>query len=506
MARRRKLGNLAFGASQGVNDVAMLLLQNKLLSGRQQDQRENMTLQSVLTNLLTQKGKVATDVTSGSKTPDQAAAEIRLLEADLPDFLRGRLDFSADYAPLAPSRAKRLQPLGESIDTAASPSAVPTREGIRRRALAAGASPDVTKTGLLPNTSDDPTVLPSRSYQSRTTESPDIAALIAEATGKREDLKRSLTREAVGDVDEQGNKITKFLTEEEQGGLTTRGERTPEEEARFAIRGQQASNVGGLPELRGEAGRRETLSGTLSPEVTNAEVSKAARTAGAQEQERLTTYFQPQFIKGRMDELVAKAAEELRVTGEKDKQGILLEQGRAVAQIAPGLQRVAALADRLNTKEGFGARATGWAQRGAGAAGMNPDVTQLQSELSKLTRPLAVMVLGVREANVSNTEQQMVADGLGIRVGGTRTETVQALRNLRSASFVGLEATKRLPYNASPQDRINTVNQLIKQQQAAEDEAVKSFLALSDADKAKVGQVPTFLDPVTGSVMPIIFP
>lgn len=298
MAKRRRLAGLASGLAGGVGDVAMLLLQNQMIGGRQQEQRENMTLQAVLTNLLSQKGSIADAVTKGDMTPEQASAKIRTLEADLPGFLRGRLDFSGDYTPLAPSRASRLAPIGASIEGATSPEAVPTATGIRRRALERNVTPDVTETGWLPNVGTDPTVLPSRSFQSRTTQSPDITALIEEALGRRTDLLAGQPREAVGDYDAAGNKITTFLSEREQAGRTTRGERTPEEEASFAVRGQQASNVGGLPGLKGEAVKRETLSGLLSPEVTKAEVSKAARTAGAERSAQLAAELAQMGITG----------------------------------------------------------------------------------------------------------------------------------------------------------------------------------------------------------------
>lgn len=144
---------------------------------------------------------------------------------------------------------------------------------------------------------------------------------------------------------------------------------------------------------------------------------------------------------------------------------------RAAQQLRGFFDKMTELSGRINTLEGIPGRAVGMLRAGQAAIGDDPDVREMQQLIAANLRPLAVL-MGVREANVSESETKQALTAIGIKPWSTHTEAVRALRNLQDTIDLAPVVAANAGTEAGIGERVQMVSQLTKQRRDAEQAAM----------------------------------
>ena len=467
MARRRKLRAAVRGAAEGAQDVLGLLLQNRLIAARQQAYRQMVIdSQRISEDAVTKRqlfGKALED-------PEQAK---RLSRSGLLGGSRdigggvgvwGEPDLSGLFRTEAEQEAPVRRKIGEATDLSKLPS---TEDVIGLRAAEGPIETLPGLTGLLQQRGAKETALlgelpavseegidPTTGLKTRTTTGGAARRRQLESGPIATPLERTGTQEGTRELEQftAGRGSEPYQTLEARGaGLTTGAE----EDAKMTP-GRIAARVGEAGRTTG-ATTRATLEQHLDPSV-----------------------LQRQFNAARDLEYMKAGAQQNAAYGDYVREATV-----ASAEVMPRINQLIS----LQLKTAFG-RAGGGLATVQQMAGGQPDVTELKRLLDSVTRPLAV-INGVREANVSQIEQEKVANAIGLSQFNTHEEAVRAARNLRDLATLGPTVARELPATADIGSRITRNQQLAAQRQAVE-------------DKARQAGDEYFLDPVTKSVMPVI--
>lgn len=465
--RRRKLHRVLEGLGSGLMDAGGMMLrqklmqdQNAMIADRQEDAAERNQMFEIV--------KMLADP---AKNLD-------------PEVARQFLPDSVDPSKFMPSPDRRAATISDEIQKMGLADVHSAEPRVRRRMKALN----------LPE--QDPTLQPEGQgtgpggfpLVTGVKDNPILTSLLGEAKAREEGLQREVPYQAVsGNDPETQVNTTRYVQSNKMGDVGPLAqERTTEAEgARQGGIKAETERIS-RPETV-ETKFQETMAG-LRPEVTTAKAAQEAAVESAKEEARLNTYFQPKFVTARTNEALQKAMADLRVRGMQDQQDWLISSGRAAAQLAPVLQRMAALTKALNTQEGPMARAQGTMQWAEGKAGLNTLVTELDSLVQANLRPLAVL-LGVREANVSDRETLQTLKGMGIGVFSTRSERATALRNMRDLITVGPVVAER--FIAEPDTPLATRMEYAKQLVATRRQAEQEAIAQGATH---------FLDPVTNAI------
>lgn len=478
-------GGLA-GLGQGIGDLSMLLLQQRLLQKRQDENNRQAALRQLLDDARLDRRAMSNPDFVAKHGAQRAGVVYNTMRETVPEEFRSAFP-DIPFSALDLTRAEKVAPIHEGINEGKFAD-LPT-EGIEssiRAMFEANRAPvrnQVTMDATEP--------------QIDLGEHEDFRTAVNLAQARRQEKLDVESREAVERM-VNGVKEQVYLTEREQGQgqeggpLTFRTERTPEEERARNKAEAEGTALGGLtPEvIQGSANKEAAVTGAreraqLAPDIVAGQVNRAGRMSAAQEDARLSVYFNPKYIEARNREATAQAMREAQLAQSKEHAAYVAETSRAVAQLTPVMDKLTPLALRLSQ-----GRMAGAAQELAFRAGKENDVFQLRQLLQANKRAFA-RAFGFREANLSDTEAQSVVDGLGLSSFNTRGETQIALRNLRDAITVGPVVAARLGANANLTVQMETQRQLIHQRQQAEDAAIKAGAN-------------AFLDPVTNAISPVI--
>jgi hypothetical protein len=456
MAKRkgwqRALGGLGIGianASQYAMQQQNLERQNERILGRQQI----MDAQNFIESL--------TKEVSEGLPPEQAVARAKL---------RGINIDPAKLEAVRPTLRKRLgSALDKPIMDATSPESVPTMQDIASIGKAQGASFLPDEFMVEGAQTDDPLAGAGAA--------PELRDIVARAETKRRSLMDRPTERAEVQDPISGAKSLQFVSPYAGPIQTTP---TAAQEGTLAGNKDVAENVVSGPSKVAQAAAEARATGQANQDVQNnpANVSGAAKRAGsiatAESNARL-----PNDIK------IAQTRANIELQNATDKASAqnLAESTRAAQQMTAFFNKFKGLSDKINTREGIAGRAVGLMRAGQAMIGDDPDVAQMQQLISQNLRPLAIL-MGVREANVSESETKQALAGIGIKPWSTHTEAVNALRNLQDLiDLAPIVAARANPY-APIGDRISMASDLTQLRRQAEQDAI-------------AGKYESYIDPVT---------
>lgn len=455
MAKRKRWQSALAGLGEGIGNASQLLLRQGMqdrydakIAARQTASADRQFTEEL--NALVAEGKIE---------PSQAQAMAQS---------RGITLNSGQMSAVQPTMRKRL---GASLDKplmdAKSPEDVPSLEDIASIGKGQGAFlPDEM---MVPDArTDNPDPLLGASGE--------LQEYVGRAETKRKSLMAKPTRRV--DVMTPLGGMESVPTNDYSGPLTTK----PDARTQGGFAGQQKT---GELEVSGDA-----LAG------------QAAKEAAATTQAKLTTENDPANVQGSAiregalagaastarfpnDLKIAQARAKVEVEAAVNKENAinLIESTRASQQMRGFFDKFAELSGRVNTMEGVAGRVVGGMRAAQAAIGDDPDVREMQQLIAQNLRPLAVL-MGVREANVSESETKQALAGIGVKPWSTHTEAVRALRNLQDVIDFAPIVAVRANTNAPIGDRMAMVSQMTQQRRTAEQEAIQ-------------GGFDQYIDPVT---------
>jgi uncharacterized protein YdeI (YjbR/CyaY-like superfamily) len=496
MAERRKVGSqrgrkFVSGVGKGLSDVMSYLLAE---NSREQQQVRMLNRQSLLSeqNTLQQLTAQAQEkVANGEWTPEQAEAMLasRGVTAD-PGAI------TSMQPPLA--RRKVFSEVGDRIGSATTPETVPMELEIMNAANAAGA-PNIR--GLIQMASAagmDPAAFMG--------ETPTEVQSMAQTAGAK---RRALRERPTQFVEQQtpeggsvqtpvslyGGPVSTKLTAADRGrlsGVEKMAELvagpTPEmmgtrkgleEAAQLNVAGPSRARQAGAEAQAGAQGRFNV---EFSPQAQGARINEAAAVATAQARARMP--FEMQAMR-------EKAMIDVRTAVDKTHAEQVASAAKAASDLVPFLEEATKLTEGMNTGEGVTQRVLGGFRSAMAMGGMDADVTRLDQLIQQNARRWAV-AMGVREANVSESETAGALRGIGLRPGATATERQNALNSLWDLATLGPAVAARVSPQAGIQERMDMAKELAAARNAARAQAVKTVGATQ------------FIDPVTNTLMPVI--
>ena len=281
MAKRRRRGKLARalgGLAEGVAPVTQYMMRdalNEKSNARILDRQEQASERSQIFDVL--KKVMANEI-----DPEQAAQ------------LTGM-----DVSRFQPSAERVKAGIGSTIEGAKSLSELPTEAGVRqqvrrRRDMSDPVQGFTEQYDQAPEEGDNPQgvqTLDARSFGPR--ENPHTQSLVDQLKARTGHLQAQVPYEKVDSVDDRGLKVQRRVQQNKQGDLgVLPQEPSPEQTAQLESDTLTAGLNAGIPEQKGEAFRREEISGKLSPQVALAKAdvdnmverltrTEKVRTAGA---------------------------------------------------------------------------------------------------------------------------------------------------------------------------------------------------------------------------------
>lgn len=484
MARRVNFGA---GAGAGLQSVGQSLVRYGLLEQSRQLQDEQINLRDLETR-----------VEKGELPPERAEAEASLRKLKVP---------KGYFHTLQPTMGERLGGVIGEMTKAPSLEQVPSEAALRENTTVQRVRPQMgpagptfpSGTGHAPAESSTPGELASTSLQ------PTNPALNILQNIRREKIGSFPPVKVEGQMGPTGEKFTSYEPQATMSGRKFTTELPSEQmgtlEGKKKLSTFQAGE--GSPEYvaRKIGIENETEAGTRGGKIQTAvsqqaallpgEVKKAGATAAASESARLNTYFRPEFVKARLNQVSQEAIAQAKATGDAKAMVEARDAVNAASTLMPFLQKMTNISAQLNTGEGIPARVKGMVAKGAAWAGMENLVSQQNSLIAQNIRPLA-LALGMREANLSAEEQVMAREATFIDPGLTRTERFQKLLDIRDAIIVGPSIRSRLPLDATFEQRWNYALDAARQTRAVE-------------DKAREQGVKRFKDPVTGAILDVVY-
>lgn len=448
MARRRSLKRRAFGgALAGLSDGLQPVLQNQMVMQRQaalqaasaaaQDERSSLDkLQTLESGLADKVAKGELDATQAQQMAERARGAFapRVRKTMLPPVM--------DFSDMGPSIDRRLSGVLGDIDKAQKPTDVEGEESLTARLAGLGIRGD--------------------------------ASVGSGEAGSAPFAEEAATQTAQG---VRRKKLEAFDTQRTQA-LTdagTQAENTAYGSGKGTERATAESFGAGLERKMKEARSMMPI-----------RVEEAGQTTTAQETSRENVYFSN--TTRRINEAVQKATAELGVGEEKEYRAAVLAAGKNAAELRPMLDDLTQTSAKINTREGgLGARITGIVRSGRAGMGNDPDVKHMKQIQSVILRRLAP-AFGIREANVSGFEEQLIQGGIGLSTFSTAAERRAALRTLYDLVEISPLVAK---VKGSEGDRITFATGALKMRHDANDQA------------AQAGQS-TFLDPITNAFIPVI--
>lgn len=246
--RRRRLAGAASGFADGLQSVLSMLLQNRMVGGRMAAQNQAAQDNQALSSFNTEANSLLDPSKISEMGPERVQAQYLSRRKMLPAHLQGRTGEMPDFASMDSKPEQRVGALVAElggITNADDPRLTPT--GLRKRAVGMRIPETQTETGWMPNESEEEGLIPSKSIRSETTQNPALAELEALISGQKEGL---LAKEPVTSLDEMGpDGVMRSRVMRNRdipaGGINSRKERTPAEEAARAAQVRTATDQAG---------------------------------------------------------------------------------------------------------------------------------------------------------------------------------------------------------------------------------------------------------------------
>jgi len=194
------------------------------------------------------------------------------------------------------------------------------------------------------------------------------------------------------------------------------------------------------------ANQRQILQGTeLHPDIMSGRAQAAGMEAGAEAdaRNRSNLRFLPQQMEAQFQLWKRQKEAEISITRDVEAAEAYRVSVANMAQLLPSFHKIVDLASGINTYEGGWSRIYGGIAAGEAAMGLRPDVVLLEQEINKIFRPVAVG-LGIREAQVSNFEQELVLRGINISAWNSIEETNNSIQNLYDLITLGPVVKRKL--------------------------------------------------------------
>lgn len=475
--RRGRGAMIAEALGEGMSNVSTMIMRSMMQD--RIDQRQHTNNLAVVDrqgkNSETQMlNALLSGLAENKVDPDQVAAF----------FLQTGREVPANLSAMQPSQRRRLESsVGKSIMDAKAPEDVPGDLDIASiaRTLGIGEAfpgmpPDATA-GMLPASGPFADLDPM------------VSEFGQRATERRNTLMRKPTQVLTGETDEgaptaQGVSLYDLTTPKVTGpGAYRQGVNEGiTEVAKINTAGASMAEQKGA-----EAGATTAASegAKLAPELVDARVNEAARTAAARARAEMPVTLQIARERAQIEANASADAEHIKTTA---------AAARATANLEPFIKRFGELIDTVNTQEGMTARAVGSARQLMSWLGRDTEVAELDQLVNQNLRGVA-QAMGVREAQVSDKDQEIVRNGLGISALSSRTEAINAYRNLIDMTTIAPIVAARTRADTPMVDRMKLAKDLIQSRRDAE----AATLAAADA-AGKRGTV-YYQDPVTGATM-----
>lgn len=447
MAKRKAWQRALGGIGEGIGNASQLMLRQQMqdrydskIAGRQREAADRQFLEEI-------GGLVA----ENKLTPEQGAARLAG---------RGINVSASSLRTVRPSLTKRLAPLGDEIAKADKPEVVPTDDRLASRGADEGAylQPDQFLVPDALTDVDDPFAAVS---------APELVSLRDQATTRRRALRERPSEKVTAFNPDTLSEETRFVSPYTSGAIQSGP--TPQQQGRkTGLAKVEDINTSGQASAD-QAGREARATGQANQDITNdplnvkRQVGRASSLARAESNARFPN-----------DLRIAQERAKIEVAQAINKENAinLIESTRASQQLRGFFDKLQALSAKVNTLEGIPGRAVGLMRAGQAMIGDDPDVRQMQQLIAQNLRPLAVL-MGVREANVSESETRQALEGIGIKAWTTSTEAANALRNLQEvidfAPLVAAQANTSAPIG----ERMAMVSTMSQQRRQAEQRAIQ---------------------------------
>lgn len=235
-------------------------------------------------------------------------------------------------------------------------------------------------------------------------------------------------------------------------------------------------------------GREIAIANQTEADTRAGKVQTSAQMAGAAEaaRQKAALKFAPEREAAAQRALFA----DLKTRGDFEAQEKGKEAANAVARVMPIYNELIDVTARINTLGPYAAPVYGTIQKGLNLMGASSDVRDLNQLTAQILRPAAVAA-GIREANVTDQDMEVIKQAIGIDVNLTAEQRVTAMRRLGDLLSLGPVVAARLPREASMQDRMDAVKGFGMARRQAEQEAIKA------------GKL-YFTDPATGAQWKVV--
>lgn len=476
MAKRKHRGAaVAAAIGDSMSNVSNMLMRQMTLD--RQDQRQassqmaiaNRQDESAKTQL---QNQILTGLVKGDYTPDQASALLVSMGRELPEGAE----------QMRPSPRRRLEDtIGKSLADAESPEDVPGDYDIASIAKTLDIGPAFPG---MPEFATEGT--PPMSGGPLTELDPLATEFAHRATSRRDALARKPTDIIHGKDLVTGADTVQAVSKNDLAEPMIVG---PSAAQSGKLEGEKEINkifTSGDVEA-GQAGKVASATTTgsesakLAPNLVAGRVDEAARTAAARAAAEMPYQIRLAGERAKMEANASADADHIKSTA---------QAAAATANLEPFIKRFGELIDKVNTREGASARIAGGARQSMSWLGMDTDVAELDQIIAQNTRKIA-QAMGVREANVSDKDAEMVAAGLGVNAMSTRSEAINAYRNLIDTVSIAPIVAARTRADTPMAERIKMTQDLIASRRAAEQEARDAAAAAG-----KTGAI-FMLDPVT---------
>ena len=447
MAKRKAWQRALGGLGEGIGNASQLMLRQQMqdrydekIAGRQKAAADRQFLETLVGLLAENK-----------LTPDQVVAQAasRAIVVD-PSSLN----------TVRPSLTRRLAPMGDEIAKADKPEMVPNEARLSERGAAEGAY-------LQPDQFLVPDALTDVGDPFAAVSAPELTSLRDQAATKRRELSERKSEKVEAFNPATLSYETRFVSPNTSGPIQSRP--TPTQQGRMTGTAKvEETNIAG-ESLAEQAAREARATGQANQDIQNdplnvtRQVGRAFRLSQAESNARFPN-----------DLRIAQERAKIEVAQAVNKENAinLIESTRASQQLRGFFDKLQALSAKVNTLEGIPGRAVGVMRAGQALIGDDPDVRQMQQLIAQNLRPLAVL-MGVREANVSESETRQALEGIGIKAWTTSTEAANALRNLQEiidfAPLVAAQANTSAPIG----ERMAMVSNMSQQRRQAEQRAIQ---------------------------------
>jgi len=255
-----------------------------------------------------------------------------------------------------------------------------------------------------------------------------------------------------------------------------------QETAKIYTAGSTIANQKGA---EAEASSRGSETGKMDPALVDARVDEAARTAAARARSEMPYTIAIAKQRAQIEANASANAEHIKNTA---------AAASATAKLEPFIKRFGELIDSINVNEGMAARMVGGTRQVMSWLGKDTEVAEFNQLVNQNLRGV-VQAMGMREAVISDADMEIAQKGLGISALSTRTEAINAYRNLIDMTTIAPIVAARTQASTPMAERMKLAQDLIDSRRGAEAEALEA----AQRDN-KPGTI-YYLDPVTGSTL-----